>query len=112
RARSLFLATRLTEAAQRSPCPNPKLASTYQEAAMVFLAGTDTKMVRGPEAADFLHLGGCRLAFVEERETRAFGERAASVGLNYARLAEVSGFNYSDGKRMHFLLLMPKETQP
>jgi hypothetical protein len=79
---------------------------------MVFLAGTDTKMVRGQEAADFLHLGGCRLAFVEERETRAFAERAASIGLNYARLAEVSGFNYSDGKRMHFLLLVPKEMQP
>ena len=111
RARALFLAPRLVEAARAVPCPHPQLASTYHEASMVFLAGTDTKLVRGPSAADFLQLGGCRLAFVESREERAFAERAAAIGLNYARIGEVAGFNYPDGKHMNFLLLMPKDIQ-
>jgi hypothetical protein len=31
--------------------------------------------------------------------------------LNYARVGEVSGFNYSDGKHLNFLSLVPKDIQ-
>jgi len=112
RARALFIAPRLLQAAVRAaPCPNPRFASTYQEPSMVFVAGTETKLVYGPEAADFLRLGGCRIAFVESREERAFADRAAVLGLNYSRIGEVSGFNYPDGRYVNFLLLVPKGTQ-
>jgi hypothetical protein len=107
----LFIAPRLLHAARASPCSKPLFASTYREPSMVFLAGTDTKLVSGPEAADFLGLGGCRLVFVESREERTFADRAAAGGLNYGRIGEVSGFNYPDGKRMNFLVLVPKDAQ-
>jgi 4-amino-4-deoxy-L-arabinose transferase-like glycosyltransferase len=111
RVRALFVSPLLVDAARASPCPKPLLASTFHEASMVFLGGTNTKLVNGPGAADFLSLGGCRVAFVESREERAFGERAAAIGLSYGRIGEVAGFNYSDGKRVSFLLLMPKDAQ-
>ncbi|HLL28814.1 MAG TPA: glycosyltransferase family 39 protein [Xanthobacteraceae bacterium] len=111
RARTLFITPLLVDAIKLSPCPNPLLASTFHEASMVFLAGTDTKLVYGPGAADFLGLGGCRLAFVERREERAFANRAAEIGLSYARVGEVSGFNYPDGKYVSYLLLVPKDFQ-
>ncbi len=111
RVRALFMSPLLVDAARASPCPNPQLASTFHEASMVFLAGTQTKLVGGPGAADFLRLGGCRLAFVESREELAFADRAAAIGLTYGRIGEVAGFNYSDGKRLSFLLLMPKDSQ-
>jgi hypothetical protein len=111
KARALFIAPRLVQAARAAPCPNPQFASTYQEPSMVFLAGTDTKLVYGPEAADFLQLGGCRLAFVESREERAFADRAAVLGLSYSRIGEVSGFNYPDGRYMDFLVLIPKDSR-
>ena len=42
---------------------------------------------------------------------RGFGaDRAAAIGLNYGRIGEVAGFNYSDGKRVSYLLLVPKES--
>jgi 4-amino-4-deoxy-L-arabinose transferase-like glycosyltransferase len=111
RVRALFVAPLLVEAARDAPCPNPQLASTFHEASMVFLGGTKTKLVNGPGAADFLRLGGCRVAFVESREERAFADHAAAIGLSYGRIGEVAGFNYSDGKHVSFLLLMPKDAQ-
>ena len=111
RVRALFVAPLLVDAARAAPCPKPQLASTFHEASMVFLSGTQTKLVDGSGAANFLRLGGCRLAFVESREERAFADRAAAIGLNYGRIGEVAGFNYSDGKHVSFLLLMPRDSQ-
>jgi hypothetical protein len=51
------------------------------------------------------------VAFVESREELAFADRATAIGLTYGRIGEVAGFNYSDGKRLSFLLLVPKESQ-
>jgi len=109
RIRSLFIANRLVEAAQAAPCPNPRLASSLGEASMVFLGGTDTQIVRGPGAADFLALGGCRVALVDSKEERAFARRAAEIGLAYNRISEVSAINYSNGRREKFLVLMPAD---
>ena len=110
RIRSLYIADRLVEAARAAPCPNPELASTLGEASMVFLGGTDTQLVNGPQAANFLALGGCRVALVESRHERAFAERAAQIGLKYNRINEVTALNYVKGKTMRFLVLMPKNT--
>lgn len=105
RIRALFLAPRLVDAARKAPCPDPLIASTFHEASMVFLGGTDTKLVHGPGAADFLQLGGCRVALVEKKQEHAFADQAAAIGLKYARLGEVSGINYSNGRRLSFLVL-------
>jgi hypothetical protein len=78
---------------------------------MVFLAGTNTKLVRGPGAADFLQLGGCRVALVEKKEEHAFASRAAAIGLSYTRIGNVSGINYSDGRHLSFLVLTSKSPQ-
>jgi hypothetical protein len=111
RIRSLFIANRLIEAAQAAPCPDPHIASTLHEASVVFLGGTDTELVGGPKAADFLALGGCRVALVDSRQEQAFARRAAEIGLNYTRINQVSAINYTDGHRRRFLVLMPADYQ-
>jgi 4-amino-4-deoxy-L-arabinose transferase-like glycosyltransferase len=109
RIRSLFIANRLIEAAHSAPCPNPQIASTLHEASVVFLGGTATELVRGAAAADFLGVGGCRVALVDRREEKAFAARANEIGLNYSRIGEVSAINYTDGHRRKYLVLMPAD---
>jgi 4-amino-4-deoxy-L-arabinose transferase-like glycosyltransferase len=111
RIRSLFIANRVIEAAQAAPCDDPHIASTLHEASVVFLGGTDTELVRGAAAADFLAPGGCRVALVDSREEQAFARRAAEIGLNYTRINQVSAINYTDGHRRKFLVLMPADKQ-
>lgn len=111
RIRALFLSPQLVNAAHKVSCPNPLIASTFREASMVFLAGTNTKLVRGPGAADFLQLGGCRVALVEKKQEHAFASRAAAIGLSYTRIGNVSGINYSDGRHLSFLVLTSKSPQ-
>lgn len=110
RIQGFAVAPRLVEAAKLAPCPNPLLASAgYHEPNLVFLGGTDTSLVSGAGAAEFLNLGGCRVAFVEKRNQRAFADRAAAIGLSSTRIAEVEGFDYSNWRRVSFLVLIPKE---
>src|SRR5436305_120720 len=61
----------------------PAMVATagYQEPSLVFLLGTETAMVDGTDAAEFLRLGGCRFALVEARHERAFLRRADAIGL-------------------------------
>jgi len=107
RVRSLYLADRLVESLRAVPCQNPKIVSTMQEASLVFLAGTDVQLTGSPvEAADFLALGGCRVAFLDSNREQAFARRASEVGLNYTRVNEVSGVNYSKGHRYKYLVLV------
>jgi 4-amino-4-deoxy-L-arabinose transferase-like glycosyltransferase len=80
-------------------CPNPHVATAgYQEPSLVFLTGTGTRMLNGSGAADFLRLGGCRLALVEARHERNFLRRAEALGLRYAPPVRFDGFNYSAGR--------------
>ncbi len=110
RIRSIYVVDRLMEAVRAAPCPNPEIASTLGEAAMVFQGGTNIKIVRGPQAADFLALHGCRVALVESREERAFANRAAEIGLTYNRINQVAAMNYVEGRTLRFLVLMPMDT--
>jgi len=70
----------------------------YQEPSVVFLAGTDTGLVDGTDAAEFLRLGPCRFALVESRHERAFLRRADAIGLRYAPPQRFEGYNYSVGR--------------
>jgi 4-amino-4-deoxy-L-arabinose transferase-like glycosyltransferase len=109
RIRSLYLADRLVETLPEVPCPHPAVVSTMQEASLVFLAGTNTRLGGPGDAADFLALGGCRVAFVDSKMEQTFARRASEIGLNYVRVKEVSGINYSKGHRLRYLVLMPSE---
>jgi 4-amino-4-deoxy-L-arabinose transferase-like glycosyltransferase len=111
RIRDLFIANRLVEAARAAPCPNPQIATTLGEASIVFMGGTGTKYVHGPEAADFLALGGCRVALVDTKQERAFADHAMEIGLSYTRLRELSGVNYSEGRRVSYLVLTNRNLQ-
>ncbi|MBP2228685.1 4-amino-4-deoxy-L-arabinose transferase-like glycosyltransferase [Azospirillum agricola] len=86
------------------PCPDSVVASAgYSEPSLVFLVGTPTRLVHGAAAAEHLAGGGaCALALVDDREEAAF--QAAAGSATPVRLAEVSGFNYNTGKRVHLTL--------
>jgi hypothetical protein len=77
-------------------CDDPQVATAgYHEDSLVFLTGTDLRHTNGEGAADFLKQGGCRFAFVEARQERAFAQRAEALGLRYNRVFRFDGINIS-----------------
>ncbi|QCG94301.1 glycosyltransferase family 39 protein [Azospirillum sp. TSA2s] len=90
--------------AQVRPCPDSVVASAgYSEPSLVFLLGTPTKLVHGPGAAAHLTADrACGLALVEDREAPAFLDSLGTA--TPLPLAELSGFNYNTGKRLHLTL--------
>jgi 4-amino-4-deoxy-L-arabinose transferase-like glycosyltransferase len=94
-----FPSATLARMLQESGCKRPLVAAAgYQEPSLVFLAGTDTKLVDGSDAADFLRGGECRFAVVEQRYERAFLRRAEIAGIRYAAPQRIDGYNYSNGR--------------
>jgi 4-amino-4-deoxy-L-arabinose transferase-like glycosyltransferase len=94
-----FLSVTLAEILHEAPCAAPLAASAgYEEPSLVFLAGTKTHFTDAAGAADFLLPGGCRFAFVEARQQRAFALRAEAIGLRYNRGPLVEGYDISIGK--------------
>ena len=94
-----FPSVALAEILREAPCPDPLAASAgYEEPSLVFLAGTKTHLTDAAGAADFLLPGGCRFAFVENRQQRAFALRAEAIGLRYNRGPLVEGYDISTGK--------------
>jgi hypothetical protein len=94
-----FPSVTLAEILHEAPCAAPLAASAgYEEPSLVFLAGTKTRLTDAAGAADFLLPGGCRFAFVEARQQRAFALRAEAIGLRYNRGPLVEGYDISTGK--------------
>jgi hypothetical protein len=94
-----FPSVALAEILREAPCPAPLAASAgYEEPSLVFLAGTKTRLTDAAGAADFLLPGGCRFAFVETRQQRAFALRAEAIGLRYNRGPLIEGYDISIGK--------------
>ena len=94
-----FPSVTLAEILHEAPCAAPLAASAgYEEPSLVFLAGTKTHLTDAAGAADFLLPGGCRFAFVEARQQRAFALRAEAIGLRYDRGPLVEGYDISIGK--------------
>jgi 4-amino-4-deoxy-L-arabinose transferase-like glycosyltransferase len=80
-------------------CDDPQVATAgYHEPSLVFLAGTGLRHTTGEGAADFLKDGGCRFAFVEARQERAFAQRAETLGLRYNRVFRFDGINISGAR--------------
>jgi hypothetical protein len=102
---SAALAKQIREAAG---CANPVVASVgYHEPSLVFLLGTATRLTDVAGVVEFLGGGECRFALVESRYERGFARRAESVGLVYAPVAKVEGFNVGNGRSISVSVFRP-----
>jgi 4-amino-4-deoxy-L-arabinose transferase-like glycosyltransferase len=70
----------------------------YSEPSLVFLLGTDTKLVDGATAAKFLAADGGTLVLIEGRAEGAFRRAAQEAGLTPREIGRVAGLDYSNGK--------------
>jgi 4-amino-4-deoxy-L-arabinose transferase-like glycosyltransferase len=95
----LFPSPALARILRESGCAHPVAAAAgYREPSLVFLAGTETRLTDGIDAAEFLRGGGCRFAFIESGEEKSFAQRAQAIGLRYTAVARVGAFNISHGE--------------
>jgi 4-amino-4-deoxy-L-arabinose transferase-like glycosyltransferase len=86
----------------RAGDPPPALAG-YTEPSLVFLLGKDVRLTSGPGAAEAgASQGG--LALVEDSEQSAFLFHLSELETAAPKVGELSGFNYSRGKRVHITL--------
>ena len=82
--------------------PPPVLAG-YEEPSLVFALGADTGLSDGKGAAEIGAKGG-GLALVDDAERPQFLARLAELQADATALDEVSGFNYSRGKKVHVIV--------
>jgi 4-amino-4-deoxy-L-arabinose transferase-like glycosyltransferase len=95
----LFPSPQLARIMRDSGCADPVAAAVgYQEPSLVFLAGTETRLTDTAGAVEFLRGGECRFALVEQRQERAFVQRAEAIGLRYSMSGRVEGYNISNGQ--------------
>ena len=80
------------------PAGAPLVAVGYSEPSLVFLLGTDLRLVTAGTAAEVLAAGG--EALVSGREDTMFHQSLAARGLTADRLGEIRGLDYSNGQRM------------
>ena len=103
-----FPSVALANVLRGASCPNPIAASVgYQEPSLVFLAGTATRLTDASSAADFLRQGGCRFAFIDAGDQRAFARRAEAIGLHYRAGPSILGFNISNGHKVAIAVFEP-----
>ena len=106
-----FPAVALAQILKDSSCQHPLAASAgYEEPSLVFLAGTATRFTDAEGAADFLHEGSCRFAFVDAKQERAFALRADAIGLRYDRGPRIDGYNISVGKPLTIAVFQSAST--
>jgi 4-amino-4-deoxy-L-arabinose transferase-like glycosyltransferase len=104
--RPVFPSRQLAEMVNDPTCANPVVASAgYHEPSLVFLAGTRTRLVDGPTAAEILKQGSCRFAIIETRHDRAFAQRAEAIGLRYSLRGKLDNyFNFNGGRTIGFAI--------
>jgi 4-amino-4-deoxy-L-arabinose transferase-like glycosyltransferase len=97
----LFPSVQIARALRSVDCKGPLAAAAgFQEPSLIFMTGTSTLLTNGTGAADFLQQGSCRFALVDWREEKAFAQRAETIGLRYAVVTRVDGYNISQGKEI------------
>jgi 4-amino-4-deoxy-L-arabinose transferase-like glycosyltransferase len=105
-----FPSVALASVLNKSACPFPIAASSgYQEPSLVFLTGTATRLTDPAGAANFLLGGGCRFAFIEERQEHSFALRAEAIGLRYKAGPRIEGYNISNGQRIAVAVFQPAD---
>ena len=100
------LSPRLSDSSQRVARLLPECrqldaatSSGFNEPSLVFLAGTNLRMIDGAQAAKFIEAQPCRIAFVDVREEGAF--RAALAPTSQVALYErVQGVNLNGGRKL------------
>jgi 4-amino-4-deoxy-L-arabinose transferase-like glycosyltransferase len=102
--RPVFPSRQLAEMVNDPACASPVVAAAgYHEPSLVFLAGTRTRLVDGPTAAEILKQGSCRFAIIETRHDRAFAQRAEAIGLRYSLRGKLDNyFNFNGGRAIGF----------
>ncbi len=105
----LHVSGALAAAATRDArCLTPEIASAgYDEPSLLFLAGTGTRFVDGPAAADFLAAGGCRVVFVAAPRQAAFLARVADLGLAVDKRDTVEGIDIGNLNRVSIAVYVP-----
>jgi 4-amino-4-deoxy-L-arabinose transferase-like glycosyltransferase len=74
-------------------------AAGFAEPSLVFLCGTDTELLaNGQDGARFLQDGPPRAVLVDTRDRAAFMAEANRLSLVPRFVAEIDGFNYSNGR--------------
>jgi 4-amino-4-deoxy-L-arabinose transferase-like glycosyltransferase len=92
----------LVAAAAKPGDPPPALAG-YQEPSLVFALGADVVLADGAGAANAGAQNG-GLALIEDSEQGGFLARLAELQADATPAGEVSGFNYSRGRKQHVTL--------
>jgi len=111
---SIRVASRLVEAGRAAvSCSEPEFAvAGLGEPSLVFAAGTRTPLTGGDGAADFLAVGGCRVAFVELRALQTFQSRAEDLGISVEKKGAVSGYNIGRPRPVTLELYVNKDAAP
>ena len=87
----------------RMPDDPPPALAGYEEPSLVFALGKDVKLTDGKGAASQgAELGG--LALVDDFERSAFLAKLAELQSDAVAVDDISGFNYSRGKKVHVTL--------
>ncbi|HZD52152.1 MAG TPA: glycosyltransferase family 39 protein [Woeseiaceae bacterium] len=82
----------------------PLVAAGYSEPSIIFLTGTDTRLLPPDAAAAWMSRHPNSLAVVAGEEVPAFRSGLASYGGRARPVGTVTGFNYSKGRRMTLTL--------
>ena len=102
RLEQLWISERLKSivaAATKPGDPSPAIAG-YQEPSLVFALGADVVLANGAGAAEAgAHNGG--LALIEDSERGDFLARLAELQADATAVGDLSGFNYSRGRKQH-----------
>jgi 4-amino-4-deoxy-L-arabinose transferase-like glycosyltransferase len=86
-------------------CAEPQLAGAgYTEPSLRFIGGDTTVLGAGGGAADFLAVGGCRVAIVEAGANEAFLSRAQDIGLEVAERSRLEGYALPRGRFVTLIL--------
>ncbi|MEL7488798.1 MAG: glycosyltransferase family 39 protein, partial [Pseudomonadota bacterium] len=75
----------------------PAALAGYYEPSAVFLLGTQTRLVDGESAADYLAATPGAPIIVADREHDAFLDRSAARDLSVVKRRAIEGYNYSKG---------------
>lgn len=107
---SVFPSVQLSRQLRNMACAQPMAASAgFHEPSIVFMTSTSTALTDATGAADFLQQGPCRFVFVEAKQERVFAQRADTIGLRYAMVTRVEGYNYSKGRSVSIAIFRSED---
>jgi len=104
-AEGLWLSRSVARAVERygesvNGSPPVVAAAGYHEPSLVFLCGTDTKLVNAAQAALHLRQNPSGLALIRERKDDLFHKTISRSKGSVQLLETIKGFNYTKGKRL------------